>query len=106
MRKIIIFLVIIVILTIPAKAFGEPYDLHAYGVAYKGWLQSWKDQNLTQYLSYYHPDFQSETSNMDFTQWKTHKTKIFNPRRPVQVELFNVTTNMTAKIFTVDAIQD
>jgi len=104
MKKITFLILIFTIIT--TTALAEPYDLHAYGVAYQGWLQSWKTQNITQYLSYYHPDFRSETSNMDFDQWKAHKTKIFNPRRAVQVELSDVTTDMANNVFTVSAFQD
>jgi len=79
------------------RSFFQTYDT---------WLQNWKAQQLAEYMSFYHPDFTSQTSNMDFLAWQAHKNRVFNPRRPVTVDFTKATFHITNTTITMEAMQD
>jgi murein L,D-transpeptidase YafK len=69
---------------------GTQNDAASFFVVHEEWLSHWKNQNIEEYLKYYHQDFMSVTSNMNLERWTTHKRLVFNPRRTVEVEFSDI----------------
>ena len=54
------------------------------------WLESWKRQDIIQYLSFYdQDDFVTHRQNMDFASWERHKRNIFQDS-PVEIEMKDI----------------
>jgi len=81
-------------------------DIKTFFTTYDQWLSSWKAQNVAQYMSYYHPDFRSDSSEMDFSGWQAHKNRVFTPRRPVKVEFSKSTFTISNSTIKMEAMQD
>ena len=70
------------------------------------WLESWRIQDIQAYLSHYANDFKTYRQKMDATQWTNHKTRIFNPQKPVQIDLLNIEYYYADNLFLATFIQD
>ena len=52
-----------------------------------GWLSSWQNNNLEEYLSYYHPSFYNPDNNLDITRWSLHKRDISINNPPLFISI-------------------
>ena len=101
-------LVIFVVIAISLPANSVVELTRSFEQSYNDWLRHWQEQNIEEYLNFYHPDFRSTTSRQNFEQWSAHKRRVFNPANPVTVEFTEIkrtpSTNFTTIAF--EALQD
>ena len=72
------------------------------------WLNDWRSQNTSQYLSHYSRDFFS--SDMSYPKWAEHKTKVQSSKPKVEIDISEVSMfaypDSASKMVVVDFLQN
>ena len=73
----------------------------------KDWEDSWEQQNIVSYLSFYCKDeFISHRQKFDFESWESHKRNIFNPSRSIKLNLTEFNYHYADNLLLVAFFQD
>lgn len=67
------------------------------------WRNSWESRDISNYMSFYSPNFKSE--GLDFKEWKQKKTKLFKTRDNIQVEIIDLGVFIEAESATARFVQ-
>ena len=73
------------------KSINDYRGLPLFKRTFDNWVESWRTQQVNDYIQYYHSDFYSTTSKQDFVAWQKHKQQIFNATRRVEVSFSDLT---------------
>jgi murein L,D-transpeptidase YafK len=73
----------------------------------KSWQESWQQQDIGKYLSFYCSDtFISYSPNRDYAQWAAHKSRLFAAKNKISVDLYNFEYHYADKKLLVTFYQD
>jgi len=67
------------------------------------WRNSWENRDISSYMSFYSPDFQSE--GIDYKGWIQKKTKLFKSTKDIQVEIIDLGVFIEAEYATATFVQ-
>jgi len=73
---------------------------------FRTWQESWKNQDINSYLSHYTEGFRTNKQKMNYTQWVNHKARIFNPEKPIELELTQIEYYYADNLFLISFYQD
>lgn len=71
-------------------------EIHAIRNVLSGWEKAWNNKNLSDYLSYYSPNFR--TGDMDYQALKLKRIRQFKKSNSISVQISNLWISVEGKI--------
>lgn len=68
------------------------------------WAESWRKQNINDYMAYYDLTFKAGREN--YNKWKDKKTAIFAKNNPVDLKISNIKWYYSKGVYTVEFLQE
>ncbi len=82
------------------------FDIAGFTKNFNMWVSSWENQEIDNYLSFYHSDFYSKSNNMDLDKWIKHKKRIFNRNDKIDVQFTNISYILKENYLYFEALQE